>query len=197
LEGKISSLPWNDTQLQAEANVISTELKLLNQNHFFTINSQPRVNALPSDDRVHGWGPPGGFVWQKAYIEFFCSPEKLNSLIALLPKYKSLSIQAVNKAGDQKGNVAITEVSAVTWGVWPGSQIKQPTIVDPAVFANVWKDEAFALWMSQWGSLYAVDSESYNIIKLIADTYYLVNIVDNDFISGNIFAIFHEAIEQK
>lgn len=73
----------------------------------------------------------------QAYIEFFCSPENLAKLRALLPSYPSLSYQAVNLAGETEGN--LKGVAAVTWGVWPGSQIKQPTVVDPDVFCNVWK----------------------------------------------------------
>lgn len=34
---------------------------------------------------------------------------------------------------------------AVTWGVFPGSEIAQPTVVDPLSF-RVWKDEAFETW---------------------------------------------------
>ncbi|CAI8053880.1 Methylenetetrahydrofolate reductase [Geodia barretti] len=34
---------------------------------------------------------------------------------------------------------------AVTWGVFPGMEIIQPTVVDPVSF-HIWKDEAFMLW---------------------------------------------------
>ena len=37
----------------------------------FTINSQPQVNAAPSSDEKYGWGPQNGYVYQKAYFEFF------------------------------------------------------------------------------------------------------------------------------
>lgn len=37
--------------------------------------------------------------------------------------------------------------NAVTWGVFPGREIVQPTVVDPASF-RTWKEEAFELWMS-------------------------------------------------
>ena len=40
-----------------------------------TINSQPAVNGAPSDDEVYGWGGAGGYVYQKAYVEFFCDRE--------------------------------------------------------------------------------------------------------------------------
>ncbi len=43
------------------------------------------------------------------------------------------------------------------------------------------KDEAFSLWMERWGKLYDPSSHSYSIIDQISNTYYLVNLVDNDY----------------
>ena len=39
---------------------------------------------------------------------------------------------------------------ALTWGVFPGREIVQPTIADYKTFL-IWKDEAFALWIEKWG----------------------------------------------
>lgn len=36
----------------------------------------------------------------------------------------------------------VTTVSAVTWGAFPNSEIKQPTIVDPEIFLRFWKVRA-------------------------------------------------------
>ena len=33
----------------------------------------------------------------------------------------------------------------MTWGVFPGQEVQQPTVVDSQAFM-AWKDEAFALW---------------------------------------------------
>jgi len=192
LNGKISRLPWNDTKLAPESKDIFTDIHNLNKHGFFTINSQPAVNCAPSDHPSYGWGPKGGFVWQKAYLEFFCSAENLEKLKNNFASYPSLSYQAVNMKGEQFQNV--TTVSAVTWGAFPNSEIKQPTIVDPEVYLRYWKDEAFALWRTQWGCLYEEDSVSKKLIDNIAETYYLVNIVDNDFTkSGQIFEVFQLA----
>ena len=72
----------------------------------------------------------------------------------------------------------------------------EPAIVAPfALFALascatasflVWRHEAFGLW-KQWQGLHAPGSASSKIIGEVADSYYLVNVVDNDFINGNIF----------
>ena len=39
----------------------------------------------------------------------------------------------------------------------------------------------FALWREQWGKLYAEGSDSRQLLSRMADTYYLVNLVDNDY----------------
>jgi methylenetetrahydrofolate reductase (NADPH) len=185
LNGAISRIPWNDASLAEESHLIDIELKRLNAAGFLTINSQPAVNASHSENNVHGWGPHGGYVYQKAYVEFFTSAEKLGLLKKLFPKFPSLDYQAVNAKGDAEGTLKGT--AAVTWGVWPGSEIKQPTVVDPFVFVNIWKDEAFALWQSQWASLYEVGSVSRNVLQHISSTYYLVHIVDNEFINPTLW----------
>lgn len=53
-------------------------------------------------------------------------------------------------------------------------------MVDPESFL-VWKDEAFDLWTEQWAKLYPEGSTSRQILEKIANNYYLVNLVDNDF----------------
>merc|ERR1712013_144836 len=47
------------------------------------------------------------------------------------------------------------------------------------------RTEAFGLWTEQWGKLYEPDSGSRKILDGIAESYYLVNLVDNDFPKGN------------
>src|SRR5690606_33167373 len=74
LEGSNIALPWIEDPLAPETASISAQLKHLNRHGFLTINSQPRVNGLPSHHPLFGWGPGGGYVYQKAYVEFFCSP---------------------------------------------------------------------------------------------------------------------------
>jgi len=195
LKGDISRLPWNDACLADESSCISKQLIDMNSAGFLTINSQPRVNASSSDDHVFGWGPPGGYVYQKAYVEFFTSKENFEKMKELIPKYPNLDYQAVNHKGEFEGT--LKGITAVTWGVWPGSEIKQPTVVDPNVFVNIWKDEAFALWNSQWASLYEEGSAPRKVLDDIINSYYLVNIVDNNYIDSNIFSIFESLLNSK
>eukprot|EP00960_Hanusia_phi_P047246 758314-Hanusia_phi.AAC.11 len=191
LRGEINRLPWC-TALDVETNALKQSLAKLCDAGFLTINSQPRVNAASSTDEVHGWGGPGGVVYQKAYIEMFCSPAHLAAIKAALPEHKTIQYSAVNAKGNYETS-AKNKVNAVTWGVFPDREIVQPTVVDEESFL-VWKDEAFGLWQSQWKKLYEEGSSSAKVIQDIYDQYMLVTIVDNDFINGNIFSFMDSAV---
>ena len=131
----------------------------------------------------------GGFVFQKAYVEFFLSPQKLEQILKRLEDTTTMSFHAVNAAGDSRSNCLDDHVNAVTWGVFPGREIVQPTVVDTMSFL-IWKDEAFHLWLDEWGSLYENGSASHSLIREIHDSYYLMNIVENNFVNGDIFHLF-------
>ena len=157
----------------------------MNQNGVLTINSQPYANCIPSDDPTFGWGQPGGYVYQKAYLEFFTCEENVLALLQILGRFPSVNFQVVNKSSTiDYTNIKNKKPIAVTWGVFPGREIIQPTIVDPIAFSQ-WKTEAFDLWTEQWGKLYEPESSSRNIISRISESYLLVNLVDNDFPKGN------------
>lgn len=51
------------------------------------------------------------------------------------------------------------------------------------------QDEAFGLWTSEWGALYEKGSRSSQIIEEIASTWYLVSVVDNDYVNGDLFSL--------
>uniref|UniRef100_A0A3B4BGP2 Methylenetetrahydrofolate reductase (NADPH) n=1 Tax=Periophthalmus magnuspinnatus TaxID=409849 RepID=A0A3B4BGP2_9GOBI len=178
---KVLCLPWNDEPLAPETNLLKNELEKINQRGVLTINSQPNINGKPSTDPIVGWGPPGGYVFQKAYLEFFTSSENVNALLKVLKKYEPrVNYHIVNVHGRNLTNAPDMQPNAVTWGIFPGREIVQPTVVDPVSFM-FWKDEAFALWIEQWAKLYEDESPSRMIIKYIHDNYFLVNLVDNDF----------------
>lgn len=187
--GEINMLPWCEFPLALESSSINNQLKQLNLKGYLTINSQPKVNGAKSEDNIYGWGNPGGRVYQKAYLEFFSSKENLDLLLKKLSDFPSYTLQAVNASGDFISNLKTNEVTAVTWGVFPEKEIVQPTVVDSESF-KIWKDEAFNLWLNEWAIIYDKNSPSYNAIKEIHDTYYLINIVDHDFVEGDIFKIF-------
>ena len=184
-KGKINSLPWCEMPLAQESKQISDDLLKLNEMGYFTINSQPKINGLPSEDAEVGWGGSGGRIYQKAYLEFFTSKDKLDRLLKSIGSKENISYEAINISGDLITNLPENNAMAVTWGVFPNKEIIQPTIVDTRSFL-IWKDEAFSLWMNDWASIYEPKSGSYKLIKEIYDTYYLVNIVDNDYVDGEL-----------
>ena len=97
-KGEIPALPWCDGNLSSESNAIILDLIELNSLGYLTINSQPSVDGAPSSNPVHGWGPKNGFVFQKAYLEFFVAPEKLTLLIEKVKLFPHLTLHAVNKS---------------------------------------------------------------------------------------------------
>ncbi|KAF1896307.1 hypothetical protein Lal_00018590 [Lupinus albus] len=188
--GKLRSSPWSELDgLQPETKVINEQLEKLNTKGFLTINSQPAVNGEKSDSPTVGWGGPGGYVYQKAYVEFFCSKEKLDALVIKSKDRSSLTYMAVNKEGSWKSNVGPTEVNAVTWGVFPTKEIIQPTIVDPVSF-KVWKDEAFEIWSRGWAALYPEGDISRKLVEEVGGSYFLVSLVENDYVNGDLFGVF-------
>lgn len=183
---KVTSLPWNEYELAPETNRLRERLIELNNRGFLTINSQPAVNGAPSSDPTVGWGGKGGYIYQKAYLEFFTSKPLVDILLHVLKDYENINYHVVNCEGtvDVTNSDSLSPI-AVTWGVFPGREIIQPTVVDPISF-KIWKDEAYGLWKTQWRKLYAEGSQSWNVIDEVCRTYYLVNLVDNDFVKGDL-----------
>ncbi|CAL5398197.1 unnamed protein product [Camellia sinensis] len=190
--GKLRSSPWSELDgLQPETKIINEQLVNMNSKGFLTINSQPAVNGANSDSPSVGWGGAGGYVYQKAYVEFFCSRDKLNALVEKCSAFPYVTYMAVNKHGIWISKVGQTDVNAVTWGVFPGKEIIQPTVVDPSSFM-VWKDEAFEIWSRGWAQLYPEADPSRNLLEEVQSSYFLVSLVDNDYISGDLFAVFKD-----
>ncbi|XP_013384814.1 methylenetetrahydrofolate reductase-like [Lingula anatina] len=178
---KVTRLPWEDDEVTLETSLISSELASINRKGVLTINSQPRINCVPSTDPAVGWGSHDGYIFQKAYLEFFVSKEKVDCLKEILPEYPLVNYHIVNCTGEADyTNCDEHKPIAVTWGVFPGREIIQPTVVDPVAF-KAWKDEAFMLWLNPWADLYPEGSRSQELIRYFHDNYYLVNLVDNEF----------------
>jgi methylenetetrahydrofolate reductase (NADPH) len=186
IEGKIKYLSWCDN-IALETSSIKKELVEINRLGYLTINSQPKINGIKSDS-TDGWGGKGGYLYQKAYLEFFCSKENLDKLLE--KDLTNYSYCAINNNDDIISNCTDT-VTALTWGIFPNSEVIQPTIADTESF-KIWKKDAFKLWLSEWGQIYEPESESYKLLKEIHDSYYLVYMIDNDYVDGNIFDIFNK-----
>ncbi|CAI8010514.1 Methylenetetrahydrofolate reductase [Geodia barretti] len=87
-------------------------------------------------------------------------------------------------------NREVATISILTeLGMWCDDPLSLKTLPwkAPASHKRCTEDEeAFMLWGTHWASLYSPESTSHHIISHIQNTYYLVNLVDNDFVSGNV-----------
>ncbi len=174
MQGKLESLPWSEAPISSEANMLTEGLVDLNKRGLLTINSQPPVNGVKSSHPIYGWGPKNGYVYQKAYLEVLVSPEIIAELITRIERDDDLTYYAVNKVGDLKTNAPGDGPNAVTWGVFPGKEIVQPTIVETISFL-AWKDEFFKLG-TEWARCYGATSPSRQLIDRLMGSWYLVNI---------------------
>jgi methylenetetrahydrofolate reductase (NADPH) len=96
-----------------------------------------------------------------------------------------ISYQACNAAGEKFQNVENGDVNAVTWGVFRNKEVIQPTVVDHQAF-QIWKEEAFNIWLNTLMPIYEKDSESAKYIQNFHDTHFLINVVHNDYIQGDL-----------
>ena len=200
LDRAVPSLPWCDSPPALETEALRDSLKWMCSHGFWTIASQPRVNGAPSRDPVHGWGGGHGVVFQKAYIEAFMPREQFAALLPLLQQRGSrFTVVASDASGEQLATPPPPGVTAVTWGVFPGKEVLQPTVVDVSTF-SAWRVEAFELWRSEWQSIYDETSEADAIARRVIqdchDGCVLVCIVDNEYVKPDvdIFEPFRELV---
>ncbi|KAF9187149.1 hypothetical protein BGZ51_001531 [Haplosporangium sp. Z 767] len=242
IEGKIPLLPWSEGSPLPETDAIQSRLVACNKRGFWTVGSQPAVNGKPSTDPLVGWGPKGGYVYQKAFLELFVGPDEVEAMVQKLrtsspwitffaasrdgevvtnttgdvqEEQRKIAEQkkicgkklakGQGKASDadstkssesgsgsgsetpvcatpfvNKADNALVEGSnAVTWGVFPGKEIIQPTVIEKVSFL-AWRDEAFEIWR-EWEHLYPKGSDSQKLLHRIGHDYWLVNVVHNDF----------------
>lgn len=152
---------------------------------------------MRSDDAKHGWGPANGFLYQKAYFEFLIHPSMIKPLISYLEDFEDITYQAINIDGENYQNIELCcDVNAVTWGVFRGREIIQPTVVDHQAFI-IWKDECLKTLSETWAPIYKPtkdkegnmvggDGDSIAFLQHCHKSFFLVNVVDNNYISGDL-----------
>lgn len=69
-------------------------------------------------------------------------------------------------------------------------------MVDQKAF-RFWKNEAFSCWLDKWASIYEQGSSSQAFLKHVHDTFYLVNVVENDYIGGDLTIIMLDFIQRN
>ena len=189
MKGDLDRLPWSEGKISLEAESIKNQLIDINSRGLLSINSQPAVNGFKSSHPVHGWGPKGGYVYQKAYLELLIFPSVIDKVLERLEANKNLTYYAVNRNGELKTNTKDEGPNAVTWGIFPNREVVQPTIVETVSFL-AWKDEAFRLG-EDWSRCYPAGSGTRRLIQTIMDQCWLINIVNNDFHENSgIFEVF-------
>ena len=174
LHEEVSSLPWSEAPLTSEAAAIKDSLIALNKRGLLTINSQPAVDGVKSSHPVHGWGPSNGYVYQKAYLELLVPASIFNAMKERIDAQPQLTYYAVTRDGDLNTNAPSDGPNAVTWGVFPGKEIVQPTIVESVSFM-AWRDEAFRLG-TDWAHCFEGNTASRVLLDKMMDQWYLVNV---------------------
>jgi methylenetetrahydrofolate reductase (NADPH) len=208
VNGELSGVPWSDElaseagagSLREETKTIKAELLSLIQNRgVWTLASQPAVNGAPSGDPVFGWGPSGeGFVFQKAFVEFFIPREQWEcELKPRLQRYgeeevswlktdaeggfeSSTTVQEGVDARTSKMTPGATGVNAVTWGVFRGKEIVTPTIIEEQSF-RAWGEEAYSIW-EEWRRVFARGSDEEAFLLNCKKDVVLVNVVGQKFV---------------
>ncbi|KAL2119308.1 hypothetical protein VTJ04DRAFT_6268 [Mycothermus thermophilus] len=103
LRGELSMIPWSEEGFSPETATIRDQLVQLNARGWWTLASQPAVNGLRSSDPTFGWGPQNGFVFQKAFVEFFLPSRDWKELEQRLRKPEMKDVvcfYATNARGD-------------------------------------------------------------------------------------------------
>jgi methylenetetrahydrofolate reductase (NADPH) len=195
MKGELTAIPWSEEGLMPESNIIQQQLLDLNARGWWTVASQPAINGRRSNDSTFGWGPQHGFVFQKAFVEFFLPNADWTKLLERLRSEavkETVCFYACNGHGefitsDASGGVAgpgsSTGTNAVTWGVFPGKEIITPTIIEEVSF-RAWSEEAFKIW-GEWSRAYGRGHETEAFLSRVKADYWLVNIIHHDFVDEN------------
>ncbi|OCH93881.1 MTHFR-domain-containing protein [Obba rivulosa] len=185
LQSRIATTPFSPTPLSPESLMIFPHLERLTRRGWWTVGSQPAINGAPSTDEVVGWGPRGGYVYQKCFVEFFLEQEDVDKLEQKVREEGNSWVHyfAGNVQGECRTNVPDDGRNAVTWGVFPGHEVVQTTIIEKESFLS-WKDEAFSIW-AEWASFYPPDSPERQLLEGVRNQRWLVSIVHHDYMDSN------------
>ncbi|KAF8077711.1 methylenetetrahydrofolate reductase-domain-containing protein [Lyophyllum atratum] len=181
LHSKIPTTPFSPTPLSPESQMILPHLEKLTKRGWWTIGSQPAVDGASSGDEVLGWGPRSGYVFQKGFVEFFGTKDDVEAIERQVEQKGRGWVHwfAGDNKGEFRGNVPENARNAVTWGVFPGQEIAQTTIIEKESFLS-WKEEAFSIW-SDWASFYRPDSAERKLLEEVRDERWLVSVVHHDY----------------
>lgn len=72
VKGELEAIPFSEEGLNPETETIRSELEGLINKGWWTVASQPAVNGMKSTDKIFGWGPKNGYVFQKVSCMLIC-----------------------------------------------------------------------------------------------------------------------------
>ncbi|CAL1705551.1 unnamed protein product [Somion occarium] len=174
LHSEIPTTPFSPFPLSPESLTILSYVEKLTKNGWWTVGSQPAVNGADSSDEVVGWGPTGGYVYQKSFVEFFVEEQDLEKIETKIRERGGgwVDYFAGNLQGECRTNVPEGGRNAVTWGVFPGQEIAQSTIIEKESFL-AWADEAFSIW-AEWASYYPPKSPERELLDGVRTKRWLI-----------------------
>lgn len=169
LSGTLATLPWCAEPLLGETASIAPQLsKLTEKNGWWTVGSQPAVDGVRSDDVTYGFGPKGGYIYQKSFVEFWATSEDVRKLskrindlerengcrevtfyAAAHPKYE--------KNAGWMTNMDKGDANAVTWGIFAGKEIVTTTLIEEVSF-KAWRVRSDQSFEHERWALTACDS---------------------------------------
>lgn len=187
VSGQLACVPWCDTPVWEETTQLLPMLLRLNMpkaeggKGWWTVGSQPAVDGCDSSDPVFGFGPQGGYIFQKAFVELFLTQEDKEALVAAIQRSARpvTYFAGTCDPASMETNVQKQGLNTVTWGVFPGKEVAQSTIIEEASF-RAWRDEAFAIWR-EWELLFPPRSATRSLLRNIHDHRWLVTVVHHDY----------------
>ncbi|KAF9067554.1 methylenetetrahydrofolate reductase-domain-containing protein [Rhodocollybia butyracea] len=176
-----TTTPFSSDPILAESKLILPHLRKLTERGWWTVGSQPAADGVRSSDPVVGWGPPTGYVFQKSFVEFFCTTDDLRRIEQKVVEKGDgwVHYYAANSKGEYRTNVPEDGRNAVTWGVFAGQELIQTTIIEHQSFL-AWKEEAFSIW-SDWASFYRPNSPERNLLEGVHKDRWLINVIHHDY----------------
>ncbi|KAH9843161.1 methylenetetrahydrofolate reduct [Rhodofomes roseus] len=181
LHSKIATTPFSPTPLLPESLMIIEHLERLTKQGWWTVGSQPTINGASSTDEVVGWGPRGGYVYQKCFVECFVEQKDLEEIERKVREKGEgwVDYYAANVKGELRTTVSPEGRNAVTWGIFPGQEVAQTTIIEEESFLS-WKDEAFAIW-EEWASFYPPGSDERKLLDSVRNERWLLTLIHHDY----------------
>ncbi|WFD31484.1 methylenetetrahydrofolate reductase [NAD(P)H] [Malassezia sp. CBS 17886] len=187
VSGRLECIPWCDIPVWDETMPLLPALLRLNQDvadggrGWWTVGSQPAVDGMDSSDATFGFGPRGGYIFQKAFVELFVTEADKDRLVRAID---AAQVPVTYFAGYSdpdsfETNVLAYGLNAVTWGVFPGKEVAQSTIIEEQSF-RAWRDEAFAIWR-EWELLFPPRSPTRELLRRVHDDRWLVTVVYHDY----------------